>query len=172
MTRPKETHSYPKKLIQTSNTPVTTNRKSNTLENNLDKKNFYANENVVSPNFAVDDAMKNVASTQNNDELRMSTNLMNNFENKNEQVRPNDELTNNLTSSNSPFFTDSKNGTATLESENFIQKTDDPQNYAPPAFSYMPPAHQVLENSYNRNQKYLTQRKERQKIVATKSPFN
>ncbi|KJP84986.1 hypothetical protein AK88_05381 [Plasmodium fragile] len=40
------------------------------------------------------------------------------------------------------------------------------------SLSYMSPTHQVLEGTSNRNQKYLTQRKERQKIVATKSPFN
>ncbi|SOV10240.1 secreted ookinete protein, putative [Plasmodium sp. gorilla clade G2] len=40
------------------------------------------------------------------------------------------------------------------------------------SFSYTQSPYQGVENANNKNQKYLTQRKERQQIVATKSPFN
>ncbi|ANQ05922.1 Uncharacterized protein PCOAH_00003550 [Plasmodium coatneyi] len=64
------------------------------------------------------------------------------------------------------FFDDPPSGAASPP------KKDSLQSYAPPPPSYVPPTHEVLEGTSNRNQKYLTQRKERQKIVATKSPFN
>ncbi|GAB64586.1 hypothetical protein PCYB_021550 [Plasmodium cynomolgi strain B] len=77
-----------------------------------------------------------------------------------------DDLANHVAGPQAAFFDDPPSGAAAPP------KKDSLQNFAPPPLSYMPPTHQVLESASSRNQKYLTQRKERQKIVATKSPFN
>ncbi|GAW79091.1 secreted ookinete protein [Plasmodium gonderi] len=124
--------------------------KSNVTEHN----NFPVHGNINRMKLPSDDSIKNVD---------------NSFENKkNEHTETNDKITNNLVNPNIPLFDDSKAGGAISPPP----RNDSLPNYAPQPFSQMPPAHKVMESSSNRNQKYLTQRKERQKIVATKSPFN
>ncbi|SPJ08177.1 secreted ookinete protein, putative [Plasmodium sp. DRC-Itaito] len=92
---------------------------------------------------------ENIENKLDEDKLKMRTHLMNNiFEGAKECIKSNEDI-NNISKAGDEFLHNQEG-----------------------SFSYAPSPYQGVENSNNKNQKYLTQRKERQQIVATKSPFN
>ncbi|SCM03627.1 secreted ookinete protein, putative [Plasmodium chabaudi adami] len=108
----------------------------------------------------------------NNEEIMTNANIINNYENRPDLPVQSPDLVNNLSNNNGAFLNERENGIPNLENDNFMNKQNTFPNLAPPPFSYVTPPQQGTENISARNSKYLTQRKERQQIVATKSPFN
>ncbi|ETB60685.1 hypothetical protein YYC_02306 [Plasmodium yoelii 17X] len=102
----------------------------------------------------------------NNEEIMTNSNIISNYENRSDLVN------NNLSNKSDPFLNERENGIKNLENENFVNKQNTFPNHAPPPFSYVTPPQQYTDNISSRNSKHLTQRKERQEIIATKSPFN
>ncbi|CRH03058.1 secreted ookinete protein, putative [Plasmodium relictum] len=159
----KETHNYENDLITHQDNLQSLNVNCNTAEKNIDDNTI--DKIKINPTNPI---LEENAKNKNEEELNINKNLMNNYANKNEQIKSSDDLINNT---NAQFFDSFNKKNSNLTSDNFISKQDYMPNYVQPPYSYVQPSYQVLENSANRNQKYITQRKERQKIVATKSPF-
>ncbi|SOS76113.1 secreted ookinete protein, putative [Plasmodium sp. gorilla clade G1] len=106
-------------------------------------------ENYLRNKVTNHDTEQSVENKLDEDKLKMSTHMVNNiFEGTKEYIKTNEDM-NNISKAGDPFLHNQEG-----------------------SFSYAPPPYQGVENSSNKNQKYLTQRKERQQIVATKSPFN
>ncbi|CRG97157.1 secreted ookinete protein, putative [Plasmodium gallinaceum] len=164
MIHTKETHNYESDLIHNQNNSTSLNVNCNTTEKNMNE-DIIDKIKINSTNHIVEENLKNI----NENELKMNHNLINNYTNK-EQVKTNDELINSISNPNVQYFDPIKKN-SNLTNDNFMNKQDYMNNYVQPPYSFIPPSYQVLENSSSRNQKYITQRKERQKIVATKSPF-
>ncbi|KYO03417.1 secreted ookinete protein, putative [Plasmodium reichenowi] len=121
-------------------------QRKNTEEASVNNK---VEENYLRNNVTNHDMEESVENKLDEDKLKMSTHMVNNiFEGTKEYIKTNEEM-NNISKAGDPFFHNQEG-----------------------SFSYAPPPYQGVENSNNKNQKYLTQRKERQQIVATKSPFN
>ncbi|KEG00699.1 hypothetical protein YYE_04530 [Plasmodium vinckei vinckei] len=116
--------------------------------------------------------MLSIDASFNNEEIMTSPNIISNYENRSDlPVQPPD-LVNNLSNNSTSFLNERENGITNLENDSFMNKQNTVPNLAPPPFSYVTPPQQCTENISARTSKYLTQRKERQQIVATKSPFN
>ncbi|SOV73616.1 secreted ookinete protein, putative [Plasmodium sp. gorilla clade G3] len=155
---PSNINRYSQPSIYNAHNKVTNpllNTQRNVAKELTQRKNTEASvNNKMEENYLIDkvtnhDMEENMENKLDEEKLKMSTYMMNNrFEGAKEYIKTNEDL-NNISKAGDPFLHNQEG-----------------------SFSYAPSPYQGVENANNKNQKYLTQRKERQQIVATKSPFN